>query len=60
MYDFSQKWLTSEEREELGLISNNSHVSTKKDGKSHASTKKLGAKSDRKIKKKSKEGEEQE
>ena len=48
MYDFSQKWLTSEEREALGLITKPQEQSI--DDKSHKSSKKFGLKSEKKPK----------
>ncbi|MDE6275763.1 MAG: energy-coupling factor transporter ATPase [Clostridia bacterium] len=54
MYDFSQKWLTSEQREELGLITRKEEP---KDEKSHKVGKKFGLKNDKKIKPAKKEVE---
>ena len=49
MYDFSQKWLTSEEREALGLITVPKD-DTNVDNKARKSTKKFGLKSEKKNK----------
>ncbi len=66
MYDFSQKWLTSEEREALGLIST-PQGKTQDDNKARKSNKIFGSKSEKKnrsskkdaaSKSKNKEGEE--
>ncbi|MDE6372335.1 MAG: hypothetical protein K2L61_02210, partial [Clostridia bacterium] len=56
MYDFSQKWLTSEERESLGLVAK-SEDEKKSDNKGRKSNKKFGLKGDKKTKPAKKDGQ---
>ncbi|MDE5755673.1 MAG: energy-coupling factor transporter ATPase [Clostridia bacterium] len=53
MYDFSQKWLTSEEREALGLITKTQEPT--EDDKSHKASRKFGLKNEKKPKPSKKE-----